>query len=258
MTNPTVQAGVQPAHIDPLHQFEIHPLIPLKLAGWDISFTNSSLFMVLATLVIIAFLGFSVHPKRLIPTRAQVISEALYTFVAGMIKDNVGTAGLRYFPFVFSLFLFILVGNFLGMIPYGFTFTSHLIVTFTLALVVITVVTIIGFARHGLHFLRLFCPKGTPLYIAPLLIPVEILSYLSRPISLSVRLFANMMAGHAMLKIFAGFAVLLATSSLLPLAALPFAVNIAVTGFEFLVALLQAYVFTILTCIYLNDAINLH
>lgn len=251
MSNPS-------SHIDPLHQFEIHPLIHLNLGGWDISFTNSSLFMMLATFVIIAFLGLSVHPKKLIPGRAQVVSEALYTFVSDVIKENIGPAGAPYFPYVFSLFLFVLVGNFLGMIPYGFTFTSHIIVTFSLALLVITIVTTLGFIRHGFHFFRLFCPKGTPFYIAPLLIPVEIMSYLSRPISLSVRLFANMMAGHAILKIFAGFALILATSSFFPLAALPFTVNIAITGFEFLVALLQAYVFTILTCIYLNDAINLH
>ncbi len=244
--------------VDPLHQFEIHKIFPLTLGGWDISFTNSSLFMVLATFFVIFLFLFSTQSKSLIPSRLQIISESLYAFIGDMVKENIGPEGQRYIPYILSLFLFILGGNFLGMIPYGFTFTSHIIVTFSMALIVVTIVTIIGFIRHGFHFLRLFCPEGTPLYIAPLLIPVEIMSYLSRPISLGVRLFANMMAGHAMLKIFAGFAVLLATSSFFPLALLPFAVNIAITGFEFLVALLQAYVFTILTCIYLNDAIHLH
>lgn len=244
--------------IDPLHQFEIHKLIPLTLGGWDISFTNSALFMVLATVCVITLLTAATKQSQLVPNRIQIIGESLYTFISEMIKENVGNAGLVYTPYVLSLFLFVLFGNFLGMIPYGFTFTSHIIVTFTMALMVFVAVTIIGFIKHGFHFFRLFCPEGTPLYIAPLLVPVEIMSYFTRPVSLGVRLFANMVAGHAMLKIFAGFVVILAGSSLFPLALLPFAVNLAVIGFEFLVALLQAYVFTVLTCIYLNDAINLH
>jgi F-type H+-transporting ATPase subunit a len=244
--------------IDPLHQFMIHPLVQINLWGWDISFTNSSLFMVLATLCAsILFIAASFR-QQLIPGRLQYVGEATYNFIDSMMKDHVGNEGRRYFPYIFSLFLFILFGNFLGMIPYGFTFTSHIIVTFALAILVFLTVTIIGFIQHGLHFLRLFCPEGTPIYIAPLLVPVEIMSYFTRPVSLSVRLFANMVAGHAILKIFASFVLILAGTSFFPLAILPFIVNLAVIGFEFLVALLQAYVFTVLTCIYLNDAINLH
>lgn len=244
--------------IDPLHQFEIHRLHTLSLLGYDISFTNSSLFMVLATICSIIFLWLASRSPQIIPGRMQYIGETLYSFIAQMVHDSVGEEGKRYLPYILSLFLFVLIGNFLGMIPYSFTFTSHIIVTFSLAFIVITIVTIIGFIRHGTHFFRLFCPEGTPIYIAPLLVPVEIMSYMTRPVSLGVRLFANMVAGHAMLKIFAGFVLLLAGTSYFPLAVLPFAVNLAVTGFEFLVALLQAYVFTVLTCIYLNDAINLH
>ena len=244
--------------LDPLHQFKIHKLVPLSLGGVDISFTNSSLFMLLSTLVISVFFYFSSRSPTIIPSRLQYMGETVYQFIAELVHENVGPEGKKYFPYILSLFLFILAGNFLGMIPYGFTFTSHISVTFGLAVIVFTGVTIIGFCRHGLHFFRLFCPEGTPLYIAPLLVPVEIMSYLTRPISLGVRLFANMVAGHAMLKIFAGFVVILGGTHFFPLAILPFAVNLAVTGFEFLVALLQAYVFTVLTCIYLNDAINLH
>ncbi len=244
--------------VDPLHQFMIQPIFEIYVAGINISFTNSALFMVLTTFAIIIFLYCSSRSPRPVPGRLQYIGETSYEFISQLIRDNVGEQGLRYLPYVFSLFLFVLVGNFLGMIPYGFTITSHIIVTFSLALIVFTAVTIIGFIQHGTHFFRLFYPEGTPLYIAPLLIPVEIMSYFTRPISLSVRLFANMMAGHVMLKLFAGFVVLLLGTGLFPAAILPFAVNVAVIGFEFLVATLQAYVFTVLTCIYLNDAINLH
>jgi F-type H+-transporting ATPase subunit a len=244
--------------IDPLHQFLIHPIAKIELWGWDISFTNSSLFMVLATLCSIVFFLLTTRQQNLVPGRLQFIGEIIYQFIDNMIDDNIGQQGKRYFPYILSLFIFILFGNFLGMIPYGFTFTSHIIVTFSLALLVFISVTIVGFIQHGGHFFRLFCPEGTPIYIAPLLVPVEIMSYFTRPVSLSVRLFANMVAGHAILKIFAGFVLILAGTSFFPLAILPFAVNLAVTGFEFLVALLQAYVFTVLTCIYLNDAINLH
>lgn len=244
--------------VDPLHQFRIHPLIHLELAGWDISFTNSALFMVLATLVIILSFYFSVNPRTLVPNRMQVISESIYIFVSDMIRENAGKAGLPYFPYIFSLFLFILMGNLLGMIPYSFTFTSHIIVTFSLAVLVIISVTFVGFARHGWRFLRLFCPQNTPIFIIPLLVPIEIMSYLTRTVSLSIRLFANMIAGHAMLKLFAGFAIVLAGTAFFPVALASVAINVAITGFEFLIALLQAYIFTILTCIYLHDALNLH
>lgn len=244
--------------IDPLHQFEIHRLHTLSLFGHDISFTNSSLFMLLATFCAVLFLGLATRSSAIIPTRMQYLGETLYQFIADMVATNIGEEGKQYIPYILSLFLFILMGNLLGMVPYSFTFTSHIIVTFGLACVIIAIVTLIGFIRHGFHFFRLFCPEGTPIYIAPLLVPVEIMSYMTRPVSLGVRLFANMVAGHAMLKIFAGFVLLLAGTAYFPLAVLPFVVNLAVTGFEFLVALLQAYVFTVLTCIYLNDAINLH
>lgn len=244
--------------IDPLHQFIVSPLIHLSLAGYDISFTNASLFMLLATVSSIALMLAATASPQLIPGRIQFIGESLHRFVGQMIKDNVGEEGMPYLPYIMSVFLFILMGNTLGMIPYSFTFTSHIIVTFVLAVIVFIGVTILGFVRHGTHFFRLFCPEGTPVYIIPLLVPVEIMSYFTRPVSLSVRLFANMMAGHAMLKIFGGFVILLAGTSLFPVAALPFVVNLAVVGFEFLVAFLQAYVFTVLTCIYLNDAIHMH
>jgi len=244
--------------VDPLHQFRIHPLIHLALGGWDISFTNSALFMVLATLLIIIFFYFSVSPRAVVPSRLQVISESLYTFVSDMVRENSGKAGLPFFPYIFSLFLFVLMGNILGMIPYSFTFTSHLIVTFTLATIVIIAVTLVGFVYHGWHFLRLFWPKNTPIFIIPLLVPVEIMSYFIRTVSLSIRLFANMVAGHAMLKLFGGFAIILASTTFFPLALVSIALDVVITGFEFLIALLQAYVFTILTCIYLHDALNLH
>ena len=244
--------------VDPLHQFHIKPIVPLNIGGWDISFTNSALFMILSTVLICLVVHFATNKPHLVPTRLQVSIEILFHFIADMVKTYVGKEGLAYFPYILSLFLFILVGNVIGLFPYSFTFTSHIIVTFSLASLVFIGVTLIGVKKHGLHFFRVFFPKGISVYVAPLLIPVEIISYLSRPISLSVRLFANMVAGHVMLKIFAGFAVLLASSVFLPIAILPVMLNVAITGFEFLICVLQAYVFTILACIYLNDALNLH
>lgn len=244
--------------MDPLYQFKIKPLIPLHIGGYDLSFTNASLFMALTTLAICLVTHFATRNKRLVPNRLQVTIESLFHFIANMVTTYVGKEGLKFFPYILSLFLFILFGNLIGLIPYTFTFTSHIIVTFALALFVFIGVTIAGFIKHGAHFFRVFFPEGIPIYIAPLLVPVEIISYLSRPVSLSVRLFANMVAGHVMLKIFACFAVLLAGSSFIPAAILPTLLNVTITGFELLVAILQAYVFTILTCIYLNDALNLH
>ena len=239
---------------NPLHQFEITTIAPIKLGGIDASFTNAGLFMVLTVITVSLFLGLSMRRKSLVPGRWQSMAELSYEFVASMVRDNVGNEGRKYFPFVFSLFMFILFGNLIGLIPYSFTFTSHIIVTFSMAIVVFLGVTIIGIVRHKLHFFSLFLPTGVPMVMAPVLIPIEILSYLSRPVSLSIRLFANMMAGHTMIKVFAGF--------IIPLGILggwaPLAVDVALTGFEFLVAFLQAYVFTILTCLYLNDAIHLH
>lgn len=238
---------------DPLHQFEIHSLIPLKVDGIDISFTNSSLFMVATVLVTAVFLMGGMIRSQLIPGRWQSMVEMIYEFIATLLDETVGIKGRKYFPFIFTLFMFILIGNLIGMIPYNFTFTSQIIVTFGLAMIAFGVATLVGFIRHGFHYFTLFVPKGAPIYMLPLIVPIEILSYLSRPISLSVRLFANMMAGHTMLKVFAGFTVALGIFGIAPLA-----VNTLLTAFEILVAVLQAYVFTILTCIYLHDSINLH
>ncbi len=238
----------------PLKQFEVNTLVPVKLGGVDASFTNASLFMVIAVLAITFFLTMSMRRRSLVPGRWQSLAELSYEFIAGMVRDNVGSEGRRYFPFVFSLFMFILCANMIGLIPFSFTPTSHIIVTFAMAIFVFVGVTAVAIIRHKLHFLSFFLPPGVPVVMAPVLIPIEILSYLSRPVSLSIRLFANMMAGHTMLKVFAGFIV--------PLGIIggwaPLAVDVALTGFEFLVAFLQAYVFTILTCLYLNDAIHLH
>tara|TARA_B100000676_G_C18044883_1_gene827269 strand:- start:1539 stop:2126 length:588 start_codon:yes stop_codon:yes gene_type:complete len=192
--------------------------------------------------------------RLLVPGRWQSLAEISYEFIAGMIRDNVGSEGRKYFPFVFSLFMFILFANLIGLIPYAFTFTSHIVVTFAMALVVFLGVTVIAIARHGLHFFSFFLPSGIPMLMAPVLVPIEVLSYLSRPISLSIRLFANMMAGHTMMKVFAGFVIPLGIFG----GWAPLSVDVALTAFEFLVAFLQAYVFTVLTCLYLNDAINLH
>jgi len=238
---------------DPLHQFEIHSLIPFSLGGYDLAFTNASLMMLLAVIAASVFLGLGALRAQTVPGRWQSLSEMTYEFVANLLEENVGSKGRQYFPFVFTLFMFILMGNLLGMIPYSFTFTSHIIVTFGLAIIAFGVATIIGFVRHGFHYFSLFFPKGAPLFMAPIIVPIEILSYLSRPVSLSVRLFANMMAGHTMLKVFAGFTILLGVAGVAPLI-----VNSVLTAFEFMVAILQAYVFTILTCIYLHDSVHLH
>jgi F-type H+-transporting ATPase subunit a len=238
----------------PLAQFKIAPLVNFQLAGYDVSFNNSALFMVLAGALMTMLMALSVRRSSLVPGRLQSVAELMYGFVADMVRDNAGLEGMRYFPFIFTLFTFILAGNLLGMLPFGFTFTSQIIVTFALAAVTFIGITILGFVRHGLHFFSLFFPKGTPLILAPLIILIELLSYLSRPISLSLRLFVNMMAGHTMLAVFSGFSVMLGiVGGLLPLALI-----VLLIGFEFLVAALQAYVFAVLTCIYLKDALDLH
>jgi len=237
----------------PLEQFEIIPYFELKTGNIDLSFTNSSVAMVLTVMVITIFLTISVNTRSIIPSRIQLISELMYNFIAQLLKDTVGNEGKQFFPYVFSLFIFVLIGNMVGMIPYSFTFTSHIIVTFALASVVFIAVTVLGFVKHGLHFFSFFVIPGLPWYMLPLLIPIEIISYLSRPISLSVRLFANMLAGHTLLKVFAGFVVTLGFAGFLPLAFI-----VALTGLEILIAFLQAYVFAILTCLYINDALHLH
>jgi F-type H+-transporting ATPase subunit a len=247
--------------LDPLHQFQINPIVQLVIAGYDVSFSNSALFMVVAALLVYGLLTHGMKARALIPGRLQSLAEMFYEFVAGMVRENAGHDAKPYFPFVFTLFMFILFGNMLGMIPYTFTFTSHIIVTFALALTVFVFVTVLALMKHGLHFFSFFMPHGAPIALAPILIPIEVISYVMRPVSLSIRLFANMMAGHTMLKVFAGFTVLMigALGSVGFLAGIvPIAINIALTGFEFLVAFLQAYVFSILTCLYIRDALELH
>lgn len=243
----------------PLEQFQIKPLTqPLfEIGGHPVSITNSALAMLVATAIVAVFLTVGIRKQAMVPGRLQSMVEMSYEFIANMIRDNVGTEGRRYFPFVFTLFMFVLFGNLLGMIPGAFTFTSHLAVTFALAAVIFVAVTIIGFARHGTHYFRMFFPHGAPLASAPILIPIELISYLSRPVSLSVRLFANMTAGHIILKIFAGFVVSLGAFYIIP-GIVPLAFLVALIALEFFVAFLQAYIFTILTCIYLNDAIHMH
>lgn len=238
----------------PLAQFEIKTLVPIEMFGVDASFTNSSLFMVLTVITVSLFLIGGMRRSAMIPGRWQSMAELSYVFIANMVKDNVGSEGRPYFPFIFTIFMFILVGNFWGMMPYSFTFTSHIAVTFAMAFFVFIGVTIIAIAKHKLHFLTFFMPPGVPMVMAPLLVPIEIISYLSRPISLSVRLFANMLAGHTLLKVFAGFIISLGVAA----GWLPFVFVVALTGLEFVIAFLQAFVFAILTCLYLNDALHLH
>ncbi|MBK3775798.1 F0F1 ATP synthase subunit A [Azospirillum sp. YIM DDC1] len=247
--------------MDPLHQFQINPILQIVIAGYDVSFTNSAFFMVVAVALIYALLVFGMSGRALVPGRLQSLAEIFYEFVANMVRDNAGHDARPYFPFVFAIFMFVLFGNLVGMIPFTFTFTSHIIVTFTLAATVFVFVTVLALMKHGLHFFSFFMPHGAPVMLAPILIPIEVISYLMRPVSLSIRLFANMMAGHTMLKVFAGFTVMMISGlgAVGFLAGLvPLAINIALTGFEFLVAFLQAYVFSILTCLYIRDALELH
>lgn len=243
----------------PLHQFEIAPLFggdSHDLAFY--SFTNSALFMVIGVVGVTLILSLGVRRAQLVPTRLQSVAEISYEFIANMIRDNVGSEGRKYFRFIFTLFMFVFAGNLLGLVPYSFTYTSHIIITFSMAAVVFVGVTAIGFMKHGLKFLRFFLPQDVPIYLAPLLVPIEVLSYFTRPVSLSLRLFANMTAGHTMLKVFASFVAPLAGATLLVGGAIPLALVTALTGLEFIIAFLQAYVFTILSCVYLNDALHMH
>lgn len=238
---------------NPMHQFLIQKIIPINVGGYDISFTNSALFMVLATLLIMALQVWALKGETLIPSRLQAFYEMSYDFVATLVRENAGADAKKYFPFIFSLFMFVLFGNFLGMLPYGFTFTSHIVVTFALAAMVFMTVTAVGFSRHGLSYFKLLCPQGVPLAAAPLVILIELISYLMRPITLALRLFVNMMAGHMILKLFGTFTVMMGLWGFAPLTFI-----VGMTAFEFFIAGLQAYVFTILTCVYLNDALHLH
>ncbi len=246
----------------PLSQFEIHRWIEIPLGGLDASFTNSSLFMLIAIAAITTFLIGGMRRRAMVPGRWQSMAELSYEFVANMVRDNVGSEGRRYFPFIFSLFMFILFSNSLGLLPFGllgpiglhgFTVTSHIIVTFALAAVVFLGVTVIGIVKHRLRFFSYFVPQGVPLVMMPMLVPIELLSYLARPVTLALRLFANMMAGHTMLAVFGGFVVALGIAGIAP-----FVVIILLMGLEVVVAILQAYVFAILACLYLSDALHLH
>ena len=243
---------------DPISQFQISKLIPIEVGGLDFSFTNSSLFMVATVAVASGFLFLTTSNRGMVPSRMQSISEMSYEFVASMLRDGAGSGGMRFFPMVFSLFMFVLVANLLGMFPYFFTVTSHIIVTFVLAMLVIGTVVVYGLMKHGLGFFNLFVPSGVPGMLLPLVVLIEVISFLSRPISLSVRLFANMLAGHITLKVFAGFVTSLGALGALGIggAILPLIMTVALTGLEFLVAFLQAYVFAVLTCMYLNDALH--
>ncbi len=236
----------------PLAQFEIKKLIEIPLGGIDASFTNSSLWMMISIILATAFLTLSMRGRAMVPGRWQSMAELVYEFVANMLRDNVGSGGRRYFPFIFTLFVFILFNNSLGMVPYSFTPTSHIIVTFAMAVVVFIGVTIIGFIKNGTGFLKLFVPSGVPWFLLIILVPIEVISYFVRPISLSVRLFANMMAGHTMLKVFGGFVVSLGLLA----GWAPLLFIIALTGMEIGIAMLQAYVFTVLSCLYLHDALH--
>ena len=237
----------------PMEQFEIKRLLDLKIGGLDVSFTNSSFWMIVAVIAATGVFVVGMRQRALVPGKLQSVAELGYEFIAGMVRDNVGDAGKKYFPFIFTLFIFILFANVLGMVPYSFTPTSHIVVTFAMALFVFLGVTFIGFAKHGLHFFSFFVPKGVPFVLVPLLVFIEVISYLIRPVSLSVRLFANMLAGHTMLKVFGGFVVAMGLLG----GWAPLAFIVALTGLELLIAFLQAYVFAILTCLYLNDAIHL-
>jgi F-type H+-transporting ATPase subunit a len=238
----------------PLDQFKIVYFTHFPdVAGMNLNFTNASLFMVIALVLISAFLSLSMRGRALVPGRWQSMAELSYEFVANMVRDNVGSEGRRYFPFIFTLFMFVVTLNLLGLLPYSFTVTSHVAVTFSLAAFIFIAVTVIAIVRHGFKFFGFFLPHGTPWWLAPLMIAIELFAYLARPVSLSIRLAANMLAGHTMLKVIAGFVVAMGAFGVIPIAFL-----VILSGFELFVAILQAYIFTVLTCVYLNDAVHLH
>jgi F-type H+-transporting ATPase subunit a len=242
---------------DPIHQFDLHRILHINIGGWDLSFTNSALFMLLAVALTTLFFFVATQARALVPGRMQSVAEIAHDFVAGMVTESMGKGGMKFFPLVFTLFAFIFACNMLGMIPGAFTVTSHIAVTAALAALVFLTVIIVGFAKNGLGFLKLFAPSGIPLFIMPLIVLIEVISFLSRPLSHSIRLFANMLAGHIALKVFGGFVVmLLGAGAFSILAPLPLLMAIALTALEVLVAFVQAYVFTMLTCMYLNDALH--
>ena len=253
-----------PQAAGPMEQFEIHPLFPLPFGNLDVSFTNSALWMWIAVGLAILFFTAATRARAMIPNRMQSIAEIIYDFVADMVRGAIGPEGMKFFPYVFTLFIYVLLANLLGLFPsipgayHTFTTTSHIAVTLGLALLSISIVIIYGFYKNGLGFLKLFVPSGVPPWLLPLIVLIEFVSFLSRPLSLAIRLFANMLAGHIILKVFAGFIIsLLGAGGVVSLISIfPFLGTIAITLLELLVAFLQAYVFAILTCIYLNDAVN--
>ena len=245
--------------MNPMEQFEVKPIVPLHIGPYDVSFTNQSLFMCLVVAAVTLFLTLAMSRRRLVPSRTQSMAEVSYEFVAGMIRSTTGDEGMVFFPFVFAIFMFVLFSNFLGLIPGAFTVTSQIVVTFALAALVMLTVIAVGFARHGIGFFKLFVPKA-PFLLLILLVPIEIISFLTRLVSLSVRLFANMLAGHTMLAVFASFVIALGAAGgiLSALSITPMFMIVFIGALEMLVAFLQAYVFAILTCIYLNEALHLH
>lgn len=244
---------------DPMHQFQISPIIPIEVGGIDISFTNSSLWVLIGAVLSIVIMGLAASRKSIVPGRIQLIGEEIYGFVEGMVTDNIGQKGKEYFPLVFTVFMVVAMGNMLGMVPYSFTYTSHLAVTASMALMIFAIVLLVGIIRHGFHFFSLFIPSDVPMLMMPLVVAIEIVSFISRPVTLSVRLFANMVAGHVLMKVIAGFAIMFASmGGVVALGSiLPVAFNVVMIGFEFFIAFIQAYVFAVLTCIYLKDTIEI-
>ncbi len=242
--------------IEPLEQFDLHRV----LGGLGVNFTQANVMMVVGAALVMALLYYGSKPRAVVPGRLQAAAELSHDFLYRMAVDQIGPEGKRFFPFIFTLFFFVLMGNLLGLIPFAFTYTSHIAVTAALAVMVIVLVTVVALFEHGWHFFSYFFPSGAPVWLAPLIVPIEIISYLSRPVSLSVRLFANMVAGHVMFAVFASFIVMLGGIGVIGMlgAVGPLAINVVLMGFELLVAALQAYVFAILTCIYLHDAVHLH
>lgn len=244
----------------PVHQFEIVKYASLPVEAVDLSFTNSSLAMVVGALVSTMFLTMAMRRRAMVPGRLQMTAEMLYEFVGKMVKTNIGKKGRHYLPFVFTIFIFVLMGNLVGLVPYMFTYTSHLIVTGALALMIFFSVIGFGLYNHGTHFFSLFLPPNAPWWLVPFIMPIEIISFFVRPLTLSVRLFANMMAGHIVLKVVVSFALAAASmgAAWSVLGIFPVMVNAAMMLFELLVAFVQAYVFAILTCVYLKDSVELH
>jgi F-type H+-transporting ATPase subunit a len=244
--------------IDPIHQFALHPVVSIQVAGHDVSLTNSGLYMLLAVALACLLVALGARGGSGVPGRMQAMAEMAYEFIAGMVRSAAGEAGMRFFPLVFCIFFFIVICNLIGIIPYSFTVTSQIIITAAFALLVFFTVVIVGIKDHGLHFFKVFVPPDVPIYILPLVVAIEVFSFFVRPVSHSVRLFANMLAGHITLNVFGSFVVMLLGAGALfkAFAVLPFLMTIGLFALELLVAFLQAYVFAMLTCMYLNDALH--